>query len=173
MSRLMNRRSQGLIVAAVCVLGVLVACSTDSPTAPVQVPPPPSDGGGQGSGADPFITSISPTTGTGAGGTQVTIRGVGLVPPLRVLFADAPAQVLSVASDGTYIKLRTPPYGGDYDQDDCDFSGPGLLDGEKNSPTPVDVEVELSAGGGDSLDSGFTYIPLDTTCFEKTPDAGG
>jgi hypothetical protein len=90
-----------------------------------------------------------------------------------VLFADAPAQVLSVASDGTYIKLRTPPYGGDYDQDDCDFSGPGLLDGEKNSPTPVDVEVELSAGGGDSLDSGFTYIPLDTTCFEKTPDAGG
>jgi len=46
MSRLKDRRFQGLIVTAVCGLALLVACSTDSPTAPLQVPPPPTDGGG-------------------------------------------------------------------------------------------------------------------------------
>lgn len=168
MSRLKNRKFQGLIVTAICALGVLVACSTDSPTAPVQVPPPPTDGDGVPSGEDPFITSITPTTGTGKGGTHVTIGGVGLVPPLRVLFGDAPGQVQSVNSNGTEIRVITPPYGGDYDQDDCDFGDTGVLDGNRNSPTPVDVEVELSIGGGDSLAAGFTYIPLDTTCYEGT-----
>ena len=46
MSRLKDRRFQGLIVTAICGLALLVACSTDSPTAPLQVPPPPTDGGG-------------------------------------------------------------------------------------------------------------------------------
>lgn len=167
MSRLMNRRFQGLIVTAVFGLALLVACSTDSPTAPFQVPPPPGGGDDIGTGEDPFITSVSPTTGSGAGGTRVTIMGVGMVPPLRVLFAGAPAEVLSVASNGSEIKVITPPYGGDYDPDKCDFSGIGLLDGFQDSPTPVDVDVELSAGGTESLEGGFTYIPLDTTCYEE------
>jgi hypothetical protein len=65
------------------------------------------------------------------------------------------------------MTVVTPPYGGDYDQDDCDFGNTGIIDGNMNSPTPVDVEVELSSGGGgDQLESGFTYTPLDKTCYE-------
>ena len=174
MSRLKDRRFQGLIVTAVCGLALLVACSTDSPTAPLQVPPPPTDGGGGvGTGEAPFITSISPNTGTGAGGTTVEIKGIGFFPPLRVDFAGALAIVQSVSSNGTSIRVKTPPYGGDYDLDACDYIG--LLDGERNSPTPVDVTVELAASGGsDSVTEGFNYVPLDTECYESgILDGGG
>lgn len=270
MSRLTNRRFEGLIVTAVCGLALLVACSTDSPTAPLQVPPPPTDDGGSGvwnltvtaspsrlvagssqpttitveirdrvTGARPpsgstlalsttigefdvagseaistaavidrgeasallfpssfagtarvtaeydgsrgstevsissgeiFISSISPNTGTGAGGTSVNINGVGFIEPLRVDFAGALAAVNSVSGDGTRIRVTTPPYGGDYDQDACDFGGNGVLDGERNSPTPVDVTVELAGNGGDeTLAGAFIYVPLDTKCY----DSGG
>ena len=56
MSRLEKRRFRGLIVTAVCGLALLVACSTDSPTAPVQVPPPPTDGGG---GSDAWNVTVT------------------------------------------------------------------------------------------------------------------
>jgi hypothetical protein len=268
MSRLKNRRFQGLIVTAVCGLALLVACSTDSPTAPLQVPPPPTDGGGSDdwnitvsvspsgvvaggdqpttvtvkvrdriTGANPlpgstialrstlgefdfsgsearstfaviesgngsallfpgdiagtatvsadyqgstgrvslristgeiFITSISPGTGTGAGGTSVNINGVGFIDPLRVRFADALAAVHSVSSDGTKIRVTTPPYGGDFDQDACDFGNNGKLDGERNSATPVDVDVELAgSAGSETLSGAFIYVPLDTKCYDS------
>ena len=268
MSRLQDRRFQGLIVTAVCGLALLVACSTDSPTAPLQVPPPPTDdGGGSGvwditvtaspsrlvagsdqptnitvkirdraTGANPvpgstvalsttigefdasgsealstaavidrgnasallfassfggtatvtaqydgsrgsttvristgeiFVTNISPNTGTGAGGTSVNIKGDGFIDPLRVEFGGALATVQSVSSDGTTIRVTTPPYGGDYDQDECDFGNNGVLDGNRNSPTPVDVKVELAGDGGDETLSGaFIYLPLDTKCYD-------
>jgi len=267
MSRLTNRRFEGLIVTAVCGLALLVACSTDSPTAPLQVPPPPTDDGGSGvwnltvaaspsrlvagssqpttitveirdrvTGAKPpsgstialsttigefdaagsealftaavidlgeasallfpssfagtarvtaeydgsrgsidvavstgeiFITDISPNTGTGAGGTSVNISGVGFIEPLRVEFAGALATVRSVSADGTRIRVTTPPYGGDYDQDACDLGNNGVLDGERNSPTPVDVKVELAGDGGDeTLQESFIYLPLDTKCYD-------
>lgn len=267
MSRLKDRRFQGLIVTAVCGLALLVACSTDSPTAPFQVPPPPTDDGGSDvwnisitaspsrlvansdqpttinvqvtdritgfnpppgstiglrttigefdfsgseaqataavidlgrasallfasdfagtatvtveydgsrasiniliSSGEIFITDISPNTGTGAGGTSVNINGVGFIEPLRVEFAGALATVNSVSADGTRIRVTTPPYGGDYDQDDCDFGNNGVLDGNRNSPTPVNVNVELAgSGGSETLTGAFTYLPLDTKCYD-------
>jgi hypothetical protein len=267
MSRLEKRRFQGLIITAVCGLVLLVACSTDSPTAPLQVPPPPTDDGGSGvwditvsaspsrlvagspqpstitvqvrdrvtgfnpppgttlalrtnigefdfvgsealttaavidlgnasalyfaaefggtatitaeydgsrgstdvriSSGEIFITEISPNSGTGAGGTSVNIRGVGFIDPLRVDIGGALATVNSVSSDGTSIRVTTPPYGGDYDQDACDFGNNGILDGERNSPTPVAVKVELAgSGGSETLAAAFTYLPVDTKCYD-------
>jgi len=267
MSRLKDRRFEGLIVTAVCGLALLVACSTDSPTAPFQVPPPPTDGGSDDwnitvtaspsrliantdqpttitvqvrdriTGFNPpsgstialttsigefdfsgsearstgavidlgnasallfasdfagtatvtaeyngsrgstnvpitsgeiFIAEISPNTGTGAGGTSVNIAGVGFIEPLRVEFAGALATVNSVSSDGTRIRVTTPPYGGDYDKDECDFGNNGLLDGNRNSPTPVSVTVELAGSGGtETLSGAFIYLPLDTKCYDE------
>jgi len=269
MSRLKDRRFQGLIVTAVCGLALLVACSTDSPTAPLQVAPPPtSDSGGSGdwtvtvaaapsrlvagsdqpttitvqirdrvtgfnpppgstiglttsigefdfqgseslstaavidlgnasalffpssfagtatvtaefdgsrgstnvtiSSGEIFITSVSPTSGPGAGGTSVNINGVGFIDPLRVQFAGALATVNSVSADGTRIRVTTPPYGGDYDHYDCDFGNTVSLDGERNSPTPVDVKVELAGSAGtETLSGAFIYLPADTKCYDS------
>ena len=166
MSRLKDRRFQGLIVTAVCGLAMLVACSTDSPTAPSQVPPPPTDGGGGvGTGEAPFITSIAPNTGPGAGGTTVEIKGIGFFAPLRVDFDGALGIVQNVSSNGTSVTVKTPPFGGDYDLDACNYIG--VLDGERNSPTPVDVTIELSASGAfDTILDGFNYVPSDTQCYE-------
>jgi len=114
-----------------------------------------------------FITDISPNTGTGAGGTSVNINGVGFIDPLRVEFGGALATVNSVSADGTSIRVTTPPYGGDYDQDACDFGNNGILDGERNSPTPVAVKVELAgSGGSETLAAAFTYLPVDTKCYD-------
>ena len=159
MSRLENRRFQGLIVTAVCVLAALVACSTDSPTAPLQVPPPPSDGGGVGTGQAPFITSISPNSGPEAGNTNVKIVGTGFFAPLRVLFDGIPATVNSVSQ--TVIQVRTPAFTGDFDSGTCTSGG---VEGSKNVPKAVDVVVELSSGESGTLASGFSYNPKDTTC---------
>ncbi|NJL27966.1 MAG: hypothetical protein HC897_08730 [Thermoanaerobaculia bacterium] len=48
---------------------------------------------------DPFfIDSLSPNFGS-ANGSQVRINGSGFDPPLRVLFGDTPARVLSASSN--------------------------------------------------------------------------
>ena len=170
MSRLENRRFQGLIVTAVCVLAALVACSTDSPTAPLQVPPPPTDGSGIGTGQDPFITNLSPASGPDSGGTKVTISGVGFFTPLRVLFDDVPGEVISVASSGSSIQVRTPRFTGagstDWETEECTLSD-GTT-GERYVPTPVTVDVELSTGDSGSLDNGFVYSPSNTSCMETS-----
>ena len=168
MSRLKDRRFQGLIVTAVCGLALLVACSTDSPTAPLQVPPPPSDGGGVGTGDPPFISNLSPNRGTDAGGTNVRITGVGFFAPLRVLFDGVPGQVTSVASNGSSIQVRTPRFNGEgetaWETEDCTLAD--STTGVRNISTPVTVDVELSTNGTGSLDSAFFYNPSDTSCQE-------
>ncbi len=213
MSRLKDRRFQGLIVTAVCGLALLVACSTDSPTAPLQVPPPPTDGGGpdawnitvtaspsvliagedqpstisiqirdRATGANPppgstialsttigefdfsgstalstaavidrgsasallfpssfagtatvtaesagsrgsttvtmgtedtFITSVSPSSGPGSGGTGVTIKGVGFFAPLRVpVWRDSWQRLFNVPPMAPRISVTTPAFSG-------------------------------------------------------------
>ncbi len=266
MSRLETKRFKGLIVTAVCGLALLVACSTDSPTAPFQVPPPPTDGGSDdwnitvtaspsvliagtdqpttitvqvrdritgfnpppgstialsttigefdfsGSEAlstgavidlgrasallfpsdfagtatvtaeyvgsrgsatvtmgteDTFITSVSPSSGPGTGGTGVTIKGVGFYAPLRVTFGGILASVGSVASDGTRISVTTPAFGG-FTTEKCDTNNDGQLDGDRDIPTPVAVAVEPSGGAsGDTLSGAFTYNPTDTKCYKS------
>jgi hypothetical protein len=168
MSRLENRRFQGLIVTAVCVLAALVACSTDSPTAPLQVPPPPSDGGGVGTGQAPFITSISPNNGPEAGNTNVKIVGTGFFAPLRVFFDGVPATVSSVAS--TEIQVRTPRFSGDFEDtpDGCSVSGE-----TRYVPKAVTVTVENASGESGSLANGFSYNPEDSKCGVKDTGNNG
>jgi len=267
MSRLKNRRFEGLIVTAVCGLALLVACSTDSPTAPLQVPPPPTDGGSDAwnitlsasppvliAGADQpatitvqvrdkitgfnpppgstiglttnigefdfagsealstaavidlgsasallfpssfagtatvtaqyegsrgtttvtmgteetFITSVSPSSGPGSGGTAVTIKGAGFYAPLRVTFDGILASVSNVSSDGTSVRATTPAFA-NFETEGCSTSGGSTIDGERNIPTAVAVEVEPSGGAsGDTLTGAFTYIPSDTKCYKTS-----
>ncbi len=54
----------------------------------------------------PAITSISPATGKPAGGDLVTITGRNFEPPLRVLFGETQAQVVS--STSTQISVISP-----------------------------------------------------------------
>jgi len=266
MSRLKDRRFQGLIVTAVCGLALLVACSTDSPTAPLQVPPPPTDGGGsddwnitvsvspsritagggEGEGGQPttvtvkvrdritganpvpgstialrstlgefdfsgsearstfavievgnasallfpgetagtatvsadyqgstgrttlqistgnaFISSVSPSSGPEAGGTNVRISGVGLFGPLRVLFDEIPGSGASAAADGTSVSVRTPAYTGDWKTEECEKDG---SKGTRYVPTPVTVKVEGATTDGVVLANGFFYNPSRTGC---------
>ncbi|HEU5163690.1 MAG TPA: IPT/TIG domain-containing protein [Thermoanaerobaculia bacterium] len=62
-------------------------------------PPPPDSA--------PAITAISPAQGKPAGGDLVTITGRNFEPPLRVLFGDTPAQIVS--STSTQISVISPP----------------------------------------------------------------
>ncbi len=55
----------------------------------------------------PAITSISPAQGKPAGGDLVTINGRNFEPPLRVLFGETPATIVS--STTTEIRVVTPP----------------------------------------------------------------
>jgi hypothetical protein len=260
MSRLKNRRFEGLIVTAVCGLALLVACSTDSPTAPLQVPPPPTDGGSDawnitlsasppvliagadqpatitvqvrdkitgfnpppgstiglttnigefdfaGSEAlstaavidlgnasallfpssfaatatvtaeydgsrgsisvqigteDAFITKVSPNSGPEAGGTSVTISGVGLFGPLRVKFGNDFGTVSSSATDGTSVRVKTPPYFGTFLTEECTKSG---VTGQRNIPTPVTVSVETASDSDADLPRGYFYEPSNKSC---------
>lgn len=65
-------------------------------------PPPPPPG--------PVISSISPTSGSTAGGTAVTITGTGLTGATSVLFGSVAASGFSVAND-TSISATSPAEG--------------------------------------------------------------
>lgn len=54
-----------------------------------------------------FLASVQPSTGSPAGGEEVTIQGGGFANPVRVTFDGVPAQVLSVSP--TRIRVVTPP----------------------------------------------------------------
>jgi hypothetical protein len=65
--------------------------------------------------APPVVTSISPGTGPGAGGTKVTITGTGFTAATRVTFGPAaPARSYTVNS-ATSITAITPPGNGTRD----------------------------------------------------------
>lgn len=91
--------------------------------------------------AAPLISTISPSSGTTLGGTQVTITGTDLgtnPADINVTFGGVAATNL-ITSGGTTLFVTTPAY-----------------------PTagPVDVTV-IHSGGGDTKLSGFTYVAAD------------
>ncbi|MDH3255278.1 MAG: PKD domain-containing protein [Acidobacteriota bacterium] len=106
-----------------------------------------------------FVTGINPATGSAAGGTRVTIDGVGFVQPLRVLFGSILADVVSVTG-ATRIVVTTPP--AVLATESCDDDNDGTV-GLRDVDTPVTVTVELAATSG-TVPGGFTYIPVDTSC---------
>ncbi|MGY5129361.1 IPT/TIG domain-containing protein, partial [Streptomyces nigrescens] len=96
--------------------------------------------------AYPTLSGISPTQGTAAGGTVVTITGTGLS-GASVTFGNNPATAVTVNPAGTQITATTPA----------------------GTPGPVTVTV-TTAGGSASLVNGFTYLAVShATKLTATP----
>ena len=106
---------------------------------------------------EPFITAVSPNSGSESGGTRVTISGTGFSEPLLVFFGTFPATVTSVSP--TSITVITPPSDGDLDSVACGDGGKEYL------PTPSTVSIELAVGGDVTLSNGFFYTPDNTGCI--------
>jgi hypothetical protein len=90
-----------------------------------------------------FLSSVSPASGSAAGGEVVTINGGGFDGPVRVTFNGTPAEVLSVSPGA--ITVRTPPFAGD----------PGAT----GAPVTVSVTINLNEANAatDTLPSAFIY----------------
>jgi len=69
--------------------------------------------GGSGNEPDPLpghgITAVSPTSGSAAGGTAVTITGHGFLANTTVRFGSAPAASLQLVN-ATTVTAVTPPH---------------------------------------------------------------
>lgn len=105
----------------------------------------------------PFITAVTPNSGSESGGTRVTISGTGFREPLVVNFGSFPATVTSVTD--TAIEAITPPASGPLTFVAC---GNG---GKEYQPTPFDVSVTPATGSSISLANGFFYTPDNTGCI--------
>ena len=81
------------------------------------------------------VTAVTPTSGTSAGGTPVTITGTGFSAGSQVKFGGVPAGNVNVAS-GTQLTVTTPAH-------------PAGV---------VDVEVATSSGTKASSPGAFTYV---------------
>ena len=102
----------------------------------------------------PFVTSMTPTSGSEFGGTTVTFTGTGFREPLRVNFGGKLATITSVTN--AEIKAVTPNAeieGTPCDTDDFDDDLDGLV---KNNQT-VSVTIELSDGTTSDSFS-YTYV---------------
>ena len=102
-------------------------------------------------GADPAISSIEPSSGGMAGGTELVIHGSRLANPVageyQILVGGQPAEQITVLNDNE-VECVTP-------------SGP---------PGPADVEI-VTVGGTGVVPSGFMYYPPPTVT-SITPDLG-
>lgn len=81
------------------------------------------------------VTAVTPTSGTSAGGTPVTITGTGFSAGSQVKFGGVPAGNVNVAS-GTQLTVTTPAH----------------------AAGVVDVEVATSSGTKASSPGAFTYV---------------
>jgi hypothetical protein len=111
---------------------------------------------GSGQAAGPTVTAISPTSGTTAGGTAVTITGTGFLAGATVTLGGTAATNVNVVS-GTSITATTPAH----------------------TAGAVSVVVTNSGGQSGSLNNGYTYTssnpaPTVSTISPVTgPAAGG
>jgi hypothetical protein len=120
----------------------------------------------------PLIFGVAPPSGSGAGGTIVTITGSGFEAPVRVLFGGNAGTVLS--SSTTSISARTPAFTGTFPTTACTLPGPMPGDppvpGTQAQPASVAVQViNLATGCSNTLPGGFIYNPT-TGCI---PTGGG
>jgi hypothetical protein len=99
----------------------------------------------------PTITSVTPSSGPGAGGTKVTIRGTNLQGVSSVLFGGDAATAVSVNRTGTSITATTP------------------------SESAGTVDVVVTTPGGTADDAGaFTFLaPLLTRVSPSSGPASG
>ncbi len=108
-----------------------------------------------------FVAFVEPAVGSPQGGDQVTIRGSGFEPPVRVLFGAGNAQVLSVSSG--QIRVVTPP-------------SPGAGNQQSVVAVSVTINVNEEEEATDTLTGGFTYSPGGSTqvpaILSVTPGSG-
>jgi hypothetical protein len=100
--------------------------------------------------AAPTVTAVSPTSGTTAGGTSVTITGTNFTQLVSVSFGSVPASTITVNSS-TQITASAPA------------SGPGLID------------VTVTNGAGTSLTSTadqFTFTATAPSITSVSPNSG-
>ena len=86
--------------------------------------------------AAPAVASATPAAGPAGGGTQVTIRGLGLAAATAVTFGDAPAGSYTIVDDTTIIASAPPA----------------------TTVGPVQVRVSGPAGANTSAVT-FSYLP--------------
>lgn len=84
----------------------------------------------------PTITSVSPTIGSTAGGTYISIKGTGFRSGMAVIVDGVRTQV-NVFQEGTVASVRTVAH----------------------AEGPVDVVVENTDGKWDTLRNGYTFAP--------------
>lgn len=114
----------------------------------------------------PVVTGVAPSSGTGAGGTLVTISGINLTEPLRVFFGDSAGSIVSVSPGGGSFTATTPSFNM-FDEEACQ-TGDGQP-GSRFVPTSVDVMVvNLLTTCDDTLTGGYTYTPTDSSCRANT-----
>ncbi|MGH9457582.1 MAG: IPT/TIG domain-containing protein, partial [Thermoanaerobaculia bacterium] len=97
-SAVLTSNAPGTATVTVRVSNATATAQVTFSSEPTEPPPP---------GTAPTITSVSPSTGRPEGNELVTITGTNFLPPLRVLFGDVPATVLS--STETEIRVSSPP----------------------------------------------------------------
>ncbi|HEX2252234.1 MAG TPA: IPT/TIG domain-containing protein [Thermoanaerobaculia bacterium] len=109
-----------------------------------------------------FISEISPSQGSTAGGDTVTIRGTGFEEPVRVSFGGVNAQVLSVTP--TQIRVRSP-------------ESPGAPNERSTVDVAVTINVNEEEAATDTVTGGFTFTPggdqqNQPSIFSLTPTTG-
>lgn len=115
-------------------------------------------------GFEPLIFKVTPNSGPEAGNTLVTIEGENLVDP-QVEFGGRPAEVTSVAADGSQVQARSPFFPvTSLATEACDDNADGTQ-GTRYLPTPVDVTVSNRINGCSfTFTDAFSYIPADSSC---------
>jgi|GEM_PF-710395 len=114
----------------------------------------------------PAITSLSPTSGSTAGGTSVTITGSGFTGATGVTFDSAPAAGFTVNSD-TSITATTPPYAaGTFNVTVTTFSGTSaLVNGDRFTFTLAATPSITSLGTTSGTTAGGTSVTITGSAF--------
>lgn len=102
-----------------------------------------------GGGVQPTISALSPSSGTAAGGTPVTLLGSGFVSGITVSFGGVPATNVSVVNS-TQITLTTP----------------------SGAVGPVAVMVTSPGGSFGGVSNGFTYLVATPQLASVAPSEG-
>lgn len=102
-----------------------------------------------GGGVQPTISALSPSSGTAAGGTPVTLLGSGFVSGVTVSFGGVPATNMSVVNS-TQITLTTP----------------------SGAVGPVAVMVTSPGGSFGGISNGFTYLVATPQLASVVPSEG-
>jgi hypothetical protein len=117
----------------------------------------------------PVVSSLSPSSGTTAGGTTVTVRGSHFTAATAVNFGGVPATFYQVANDSTIFAVAPPQAAGTVDLTVTTAAGtsaPGAADHFTYSQQPVPTVTGVSPNTG--LTVGATRVTITGSGFTGT-----